>query len=152
MFLPSHLVTSATDSLSQLPGIYYDNLKGTHISTHKVVRISYQPGPQSLINREHSCTKCFCSNACQASPLCISYHSQRILCTLSVTSLLPNFILIYQWSSKGSKIQDCRCTGLTSVIRKSYVHLALGNVRFGNTVFADVIKLKWGPTRLEWAL
>ena len=142
MFLPSHLVTSITYSLSQLPGMEatMTTLKA-NISPHTRLWVSYSTGTTAAPNAS------FSSTAGQASPLgtsfsvqlmsncpsislplvnCISYHSQRMLHTLSVTNLSPNFILIYQWSSKGSKIQDDWYTGLTSIPPKSYIHSAPG--------------------------
>lgn len=126
-FLLSNLLHTA---FLTYPGTQHDNFKGTHISTHKFMSL--------LSSQDHSHTKCFISCAtCQASPLWTSfsdswwvtalqlaYHlwinwifylPQRMLLTLTVTNLLPNFISIYQWPSRWSKMQN---SWLNSVSQK----------------------------------
>lgn len=83
---------------------------------------------------------------------CISYHPQRMLHTLSVTNLLPNFIPVYQQSNRRSPIQACWCTGLDTMPHPpppNLVHpeLVLNVALFGNKVFADVIKSRCSNTR-----
>lgn len=77
----------------------------------------------------------------------IFYHPQRMLHTLTVTNLLPNFISVYQWPSRWSKRQD---SWLSSVSQKVTSPSLERDIWKWDICRCN--QVKWGHTILGWAL